>query len=307
MNKKKNISYEIWRIIYPIIIYFGISIIVTVGYMIVEGVKQAAEGMLDPIELGEIITQNTMEKALLITIISSVVSLLVIVPLYFGDKRKEKISGEFIKYNNAPVGKWILVVILGFSSCVSLNILINITGLAELSSGFEAVNEAIYGSSLFIQILATVIMAPLCEEFLVRGLIYKRMTRWTKPVFAAIVSSALFGLIHMNLVQFVYAFIIGLLLALVYEKFQNIWAPILFHFAANFTSITISNYSELENLMESEVVAIMVCVITSIAMIVLTYYFIKSKKVNGIKIELKQSVQLESQMEVQEKERKSYK
>ena len=306
MKEKKKIGFEIWRLLYPIIIYFAINIIVTITVVIVIIMNLSAEGM-DYVLVGEMAVQKVMDKALLITIITSVICLFVFIPLYFGDKKKEKKLGALVKYENAKIDKWILVAILGFSAALCLNILISYTGLAEKSPGFDVVSEAIYESSLFIQILATVILAPIIEELLVRGLIYKRMTRWTSPLIAALASSALFGLIHMNLVQFVYAFLIGLLLALVYEKFQNIWAPILFHFAANATSIMITNIPGAEELFESSVNTITICVITGLAMITLTYYFLKMEKVSGEKIEIEDIVGLESQMQVQEKEKELYK
>ena len=40
--------------------------------------------------------------------------------------------------------------------------------------------------------------------------------------------------------QLVYAFIIGLMLAYVYEKFKTIWVPIVFHMGANLISILIT-------------------------------------------------------------------
>lgn len=306
MNKEKKMGLEIWRLIYPILIYFGINILATLGYMVVEAIRIAATGIVDPMIITEKLMQNLMDNALLITIITSIISLIVLIPLYFADQRKEKRIGEFIKYEKSSLTKWILVAILGFSAALSLNFIISFTGLAELSSGFDAVSEAIYGSSIFFQILATVIMAPLCEEILVRGLIYKRMRRWANPLVAALVSSTLFGLIHMNLVQFIYAFLIGLLLALVYEKFQNIWAPILFHFVANGTSISISNIPGLEELFESDVISISVCAVTTIALIVLAIYFIKTRKVDGTKIEIEKEPSLDSQIEVQEREKEMY-
>jgi membrane protease YdiL (CAAX protease family) len=303
MKKNNNIGFEIWRLIYPILIYFAISFAVAIVYTIAIMIALVAEGTSDPSVITNVASQQLMDKALVSTIISSVLTLIVLLPIYFGDKKKEKKAGEYIKYAIAKTDKWVLVAILGFSAALSLNIIISYTNLANLSSGFEMVSEAIYNSSVLIQILATVIMAPVVEELLVRGLIYKRMTRWTSPIISAVVSSALFGLIHMNIVQFVYAFIIGMLLALVYEKFQNIWAPILFHFAANSTSILISNVPGVEELFESETILAVVCLITGVVMVALTVFFIKIEKVDGKKIEFEEMRTLGSQIEVQEKEK----
>ncbi len=305
MKKNKNLGFEIWRLIYPIIIYFAISFAVVIVYMIAIMAMLTAKGNTDPTLLINVASEKIMDKALVSTIISSALTLLVFIPLYIGDKKKDKKTGEYIKYRNAKIDKWILIAILGFSAALSLNILISYTGLAGLSSGFELVSEAIYNSSIFVQLLATVILAPLVEELLVRGLIYKRMRRWASPILAAIVSSTLFGLIHMNIVQFIYAFLLGMLLALVYEKFQNIWAPILFHFAANSTSILISNVPGVEELFESETILAVVCLTTGVVMVALTIFFIKIDKVEG-KIKIEETETLGSQLDVQQKEKELY-
>jgi membrane protease YdiL (CAAX protease family) len=304
MEKKTRYGFEIWRLIYPILIYFGIQFFVSFAYMLVAVIGMMAGGLNDPMAAVDGMTQLFIDNTLIITIISNTASFIIFLLLYNGDKNKEKNNCEFFIFENAPMFKWLLLAILAICSALSLNIIIGYTKLAELSPGFDAVSEAIYGSDLWVQILAVVISAPILEEFLVRGLIFKRMKRWSSPLVAAIVSSALFGLIHLNLVQFVYAFLLGMMLALVYEKFENIWAPILFHLVANAVSITISNVPALAEAFESDVVVIISAVVTTIAMVVLVVYFVKSEKVNGKKMECGEM--LGSQLEVQEREKEMY-
>ena len=52
-----------------------------------------------------------------------------------------------------------------------------------------------------------------------------------------ILSALFFGTVHGNLLQGLYAFIIGLLLAYVYERFHSILAPIAVHAGANILSV----------------------------------------------------------------------
>lgn len=54
-----------------------------------------------------------------------------------------------------------------------------------------------------------------------------------KVPYAVVLSGLAFGLFHGNLVQAVYATVIGCLLALVYEWYGTIAAPMLFHSVAN--------------------------------------------------------------------------
>ena len=54
---------------------------------------------------------------------------------------------------------------------------------------------------------------------------------------AICLSALLFGLVHFNLVQFVYAGGIGLVLALLYEKSGFLYVPVLGHIAANLIAV----------------------------------------------------------------------
>lgn len=47
----------------------------------------------------------------------------------------------------------------------------------------------------------------------------------------------------MNVVQGIYAFLLGILLAWICEKYQTIWAPILFHAAANLLSVICTEWN----------------------------------------------------------------
>ena len=54
---------------------------------------------------------------------------------------------------------------------------------------------------------------------------------------AIICSALIFGLVHANLVQFLYAAVLGCLLALLYEKTGFFYVPVLGHIAANTVSV----------------------------------------------------------------------
>ena len=80
-------------------------------------------------------------------------------------------------------------------------------------------------------------MIPLAEELLYRGVVYRRM-RAVFGVRAAIVLSAvLFGLMHANLVQFLYAGLLGLLLAYLTERTGSLWAAVAAHIGANLLAV----------------------------------------------------------------------
>ena len=55
----------------------------------------------------------------------------------------------------------------------------------------------------------------------------------------ALISSAIFGIYHMNLAQGIFAFLFGLLICAVYDSMQNLWAAIALHAGGNLISVVL--------------------------------------------------------------------
>jgi membrane protease YdiL (CAAX protease family) len=81
--------------------------------------------------------------------------------------------------------------------------------------------------------LMAVVAAPVCEEWLCRGVIAKGLLRHSTPTKAIVWSAFIFAFIHINPWQAVPAFIIGLLLGYVYWKTQSLLPCIFIHFVNN--------------------------------------------------------------------------
>ena len=132
-------------------------------------------------------------------------------------------------------GKGIFLIV-GASVCLSrgLNQLLSLTLLPQRFPAYEKVTTAVYAEPFWVQLLVTTVAAPLLEELLMRGIVYRRMKRQTGNRKLALVgSAAIFGVFHGNLVQGLYAFFLGLLFAWVLERYQGLWAPMLSHGAVN--------------------------------------------------------------------------
>ena len=103
----------------------------------------------------------------------------------------------------------------------------------------------IIGNNVWVISLFYGVVGPFCEELVFRGIIYKgyRMDGGRRG--ALILSSLMFGLMHMNANQAVYAFVLGVVLALIYEATGSLWASFLCHFIFNLKttiSIFLLNY-----------------------------------------------------------------
>ena len=111
-----------------------------------------------------------------------------------------------------------------------------------------------------LTIVSTAILAPLSEELACRGVIY-RLAGKISPKFwvANIVQALAFGILHGNLVQGAYAFALGIILGMLYGKFQDIWLCMLLHASMNFSGILVEPFFSLfpEDISESGGVAIL--------------------------------------------------
>lgn len=86
---------------------------------------------------------------------------------------------------------------------------------------------------LGLAVLLYVIVTPVVEEMLFRWLIYGRISRIMGASMAVWLTALFFGFFHGNLLQGIYAALMGLALALVLRWSDNILLPVVFHMAAN--------------------------------------------------------------------------
>ncbi len=105
--------------------------------------------------------------------------------------------------------------------------------------------------SLPLALLYVAIIPAICEEYVFRGLIYHGLRR--RSIFWAIFASALlFGLMHLNLNQFAYAFVIGIALAILVEITDSLLASMIVHGLFNSISVFMSYASNYINAKEAE-------------------------------------------------------
>lgn len=135
---------------------------------------------------------------------------------------------------DVPLHKSVPITItLAITSSVAINILFIWLHLTESSEAYSRVAEHQYGVSLVTGLILYGIISPLAEEVVFRGVIYNRIRRNCSITAAVFLSALLFGLYHGNIVQGVYGFLMGILIAYTYERYGRFFHAFLFHAAAN--------------------------------------------------------------------------
>lgn len=96
---------------------------------------------------------------------------------------------------------------------------------------------------LIILLISSGIIGPIYEEILFRYILLNRLKTFNSTTKSIILNSIIFALIHINPIKICYTFILGLILNLTYQKYNNIIAPILIHASANIISLFLTEFN----------------------------------------------------------------
>jgi hypothetical protein len=203
-RKISRISMEIWEVLYPLLMYYAVTIILMFGAQMILG--------------------TGTEKYVLCKIITSAITLPV---MYRSFYRRDKAAGSFEAVHA------VLIVCCAALIGTGLNNLILMSPLAEASAGYAEASSSFYGSTLVLELISSALLTPVLEEMVYRGIIFARLKRMLGFVPAMVLSALIFAIMHFNLVQFVYAFLLGLVLAVFMEKTGHLYGAVLGHITAN--------------------------------------------------------------------------
>ena len=129
-----------------------------------------------------------------------------------------------------------LTVVLTIVACLAMRSVSHlISSLTNLlfPSFFEASGGQMLGGSFLVSLIGVGLIPAFFEEFVVRGGMLNSYIGTGRLRASVLLTALLFGLQHMNLTQLFYAFVVGIVLALLFVLTDSIWPGILFHFMNN--------------------------------------------------------------------------
>ncbi|MDG4949831.1 CPBP family intramembrane metalloprotease [Weeksellaceae bacterium KMM 9724] len=156
--------------------------------------------------------------------------------------------------------------------------------LEDLYKTFESSFAMIfeYKVAAFIMV---VILAPILEELIFRGLILRGMLNANiSPWVAIFLSSFLFGIAHLNPWQFLGAGMIGLSLGFIYWRTQSLLLVIFLHALNNFIAfvITLKTESLDETIFEPNYLTLGIAIILSVLIAFFFYKHSQDTALNGV-------------------------
>ena len=115
------------------------------------------------------------------------------------------------------------------------------SGIAGLlgTDGGSTVADVLGGSSIWQTFVVAVLAGPAVEEFLFRELLIDRLVMYGDRA-AILISALAFGFYHGNVIQFVYAFLLGLVFGYIYIRTGKIIYTVILHMLVNFWGSVVS-------------------------------------------------------------------
>ncbi len=277
--RDRDLAWKISRIIVPFFMYFIIALIVqtVVGGIIVYN-EMKSIGMADysmAYTFFERLNGATTENAVLMTLITSLVMIPLLMYLMYRDELYKSIEPvNFSGYGT--------IVLLGVSGAMAVGRLVTLLPIDDIIGSYENTLHAIDRAPVSLQILTVIFVSPFMEEIFFRGLIYNRIKGYNDIIMATFLTAILFGVYHLNLVQGIYAFVMGIILCMVYERHKSILAPILLHIVANGTSYIIGHNplsQWISNILIAEIIVTLVELVLFV-LVVLLFIGVTDKKKN---------------------------
>lgn len=157
---------------------------------------------------------------------------MLIVPTFFmllfsKDKVKDVLSIRKMKWRT-------FFGVIGFTMAASpLITLVNLVSQLFVENTVTASSEQFLSLHPLLLVFFVGVLAPVCEEVVFRGAIFGGMKKEGNVFKAVLASGLLFGLLHMNINQASYAFVIGILLGFLVEATGSIFSSIMFHVLIN--------------------------------------------------------------------------
>jgi len=152
----------------------------------------------------------------------SLIFMLFVRPVSLSELGFKKIKGRTVLWS----------LLLGFLSLPLLTV-VNLISQFFVKNTLTQASDTLLSVSVPLLFFLMAIVPPVCEEFVFRGIFHRGYDNVTSVWFAILTSALLFGLMHLNINQLSYAFVIGILFAVTDKIADSIYPSIIMHMVIN--------------------------------------------------------------------------
>jgi len=167
--------------------------------------------------------------------------------ILIGYKKSHKNFNEVFMFNNVSLNLWIAIIVFMFGFVILSSELDNLLNyILPMPEFLQDIFSSILANKyIILSIILAGIIPAFAEEMFFRGVILSGFKDNYSQKKAIIISSLLFGIIHLNPWQFVTAFIIGLISAWICLQIKSILPSIYMHLFNNMLIVLAMKYGDI--------------------------------------------------------------
>ena len=200
-------------------------------------------GIIEEI-LKPLLPENVMTYKMLVTDVLQYIPAIIYVAMKSRRNSKTETGYKPVSSHFGPFKGWqlaLIIVVLTFAYMIASEpinywnekLVMLIPAMQSLMDLLQGALEDIENIPAWLFPLTAVVYAPVFEEWLCRGMVLRGLLAKIKPAWAIVLSALFFAIIHLNPVQGVNTFLLGLILGYVYYKTGSLWLTMFLHFMNN--------------------------------------------------------------------------
>lgn len=237
---------EIFKALGYFILYFCLTMIFQTLFSIVFMGIGATNGIRNEKLIIDLANNNILGT----TIISGILTILVFYIIF--KTRKKDIKSEW-KLKKFKLKDIILPIIMSFSYSIFFALItynISLENSIMISDSVRYYSEMLPMFGIVLMVINLLLIAPISEELVLRGVVYTRAEKGNNPIIAIIISSLLFGCMHFAAgggVLVIGAILMGGIFSYIFYKYDSLWICIISHIVANLPDFILFNHSNISS------------------------------------------------------------
>ena len=167
---------------------------------------------------------------------------LAVVLIVSKDNVKETLALKNPGVKNVLLAIAVTVLLMPFIAFLSYVSMLFFPNIVSEELVFLAQNE-----SLILSVIAIGVLPAVSEELIFRGKLFSGYKKALPVGKAVLISALIFGMAHFNMQQFLYAFVIGMVFAVMVNSAESIFVSVIPHFIINTSQVIMSYFLYGEN------------------------------------------------------------
>lgn len=265
-------------VIVSFVIQIGVSMVVMLPYVIPKLADLYSQGIDDMASIEDAVWQATSECMGLTLVLAHIAMLICFSIWYYygcGRPKLKEAKGVFAPTN------LLVIVLVALGMCFFVNFALPVATLIipkSIVENYEMLMEKAGFGVDMLAIIASILIAPIGEEFICRGVVFHYAKRMVSDLqdrrkafwIANTVQALMFGILHANIIQGSYAFVMGLALGYLRHRYNSLLPAIFAHMLIN--SVSSFAFEPLANLLPESDVVYAICALVFLGITFAGFY-----------------------------------